>query len=276
MQLQLPHMPEQITKSESKILDYISNNADEFLFSSIGKMSRKLDVSVTTISRFARHVGCKDYKELKQVVIAHSQMEGPAAKMAKTLSSDTEFTVEGWIARQLTCLQKTMEGLDRGAFYEAIRVILGAHRVFIHAKSASASLGQLLFFRLRRLGLEVVLLPSGGSEVLEGLAQAGEGDAVVMFSFSKLSSEGKMILRRQLEAGYRTIAFCSRSFIPEEERADIQLFAYRGEPGEYHSMTGAAAMVDALAVAVSEQMGSESARRLRELHRLKKEYAPDR
>lgn len=65
MQLQLPHMPEQITKSESKILDYISNNADEFLFSSIGKMSRKLGVSVTTISRFARHVGCKDYKELK-------------------------------------------------------------------------------------------------------------------------------------------------------------------------------------------------------------------
>ena len=52
MQLHLPNMPEQITKSESKILDYIYNNTDEFLFSSIGAVSKKLGVSGTTISRF--------------------------------------------------------------------------------------------------------------------------------------------------------------------------------------------------------------------------------
>ena len=42
-----------------------------------------------------------------------------------------------------------------------------AKHILIHAKNASASIGQLLFFRLRRLGLHVSLVPSGGSEVLE-------------------------------------------------------------------------------------------------------------
>ena len=42
-------------------------------------------------------------------------------------------------------------------------------------------------FRLRRLGIEAVLLPSGGSEVLEGLSQARSDDLVVLFSFSKVS-----------------------------------------------------------------------------------------
>ena len=50
MTLQFPQMPEQITKAESRILDYISNNPEEFLLSSIGEVGEKLDVSGTTIS----------------------------------------------------------------------------------------------------------------------------------------------------------------------------------------------------------------------------------
>lgn len=41
-------VPEQITKAESRILDYISNNPEEFLLSSIGEVGEKLDVSGTT------------------------------------------------------------------------------------------------------------------------------------------------------------------------------------------------------------------------------------
>ena len=96
-------------------------------------------------------------------------------------------------------------------------------------------------FRLRRLGIEVVLLPSGGSEVLEGLSQARSDDLVVLFSFSKVSREGRMILAYQKQARYRTLAFTSRSYLPEDERADMNLFVYRGEAKEYHSMTAPAA-----------------------------------
>ncbi len=276
MTLQFPQMPEQITKSESRILDYISNNPDEFLLSSIGAVGKKLDVSGTTISRFVRRLGCEDYKDLKRLVADQNLSEGPAVKMMKTLRTDREFTVENWILRQQMYLQKTLEGLNPDDFVEAVSAILKAHRVFIHAKSASSSLGQLLMFRLRRIGIEALLLPSGGSEVLEGLSQAREGDLVVMFSFSKVSQEGKMILGYQKEAGYRTLAFCSRAFVPENEQADIQLFVYRGEAKEYHSMTAPAAVVDALVVAVSERMGEQSVQRLSSLHNLKKNYAPDR
>ncbi len=276
MTLKFPVMPEQITKSESRILDYISNNTEKFLFASIGTVGRRIGVSGTTISRFARHLGCEDYKGLKRCVAQQNPEEGPAAKLLETLSLDQGFTVENWMARQQIHLQKTLEGLDKEEFQRAVSALLSAHRVFIHGKSASASLAQLLMFRLRRLGIETVLLPSGGSEVLEGLANVKEDDLVVMFSFSKVSREGKMILRHSKGVGYRTIAFCSRAFVPEEEQADAQLFVYRGEAAEYHSMTAPAAVIDALVVAVSEQMGDESVRRLSRLHKMKKSYAPDR
>jgi DNA-binding MurR/RpiR family transcriptional regulator len=273
MQLSFPDMPHQITKAEARILDYISNHTETFLFSSIGQLAKQLDVSDATVSRFARHVGCKDYKELKQYVIQQSTFEGPAAKMAHTLSVEEGFHVKNWIYKQQQYLQKTLEGLDDQDFNDAVEAVLKAKRVFIHAKSASSSLGQLLLFRLRRVGISVSLLPSGGSEIYEGLVQVQPNDLIIMFSFSKVSKEGQMILDYQKEVGYQTIAFCSRTFIPEKERADINLFVYRGELKEYHSMAAPSAMIDALVVSLSEKMGAQSANCLSKLHILKKKYS---
>ena len=131
-------------------------------------------------------------------------------------------------------------------------------------------MAHLLHFRLRRLGLQVALLPSGGSELLEGLSQAEENDLVVLFSFSKLSREGRILLDHSRSAGYRTLAFVGRTCLPAEERADISLFAYRGTEKEYHSMAAPAALLDALAVAVAERLGDEGTQRLQSLHRMKR------
>ena len=272
MQLQFPQMPHQITKAESKILDYISTNTEAFLFAPIGQLAKQLDVSDATVSRFVRHVGCKDYKELKQLVMQQASGEGPAAKLAQTLQANEAFSPIQWLERQQQYLQKTLEHLDCRDFDEAAAALLKANRIFIHAKSASSSLGQLLLFRLRRLGFEVFLLPSGGSEILEGLVQVRPDDLVVMFSFSKLSREGKILLEHQKMIGFRTLTFSSRTFIPKEEQADINLFVYRGEPKEYHSMMAPVAVVDALVVAVSQQMGDESMHTLSKLHAMKKRY----
>ena len=277
MRLELPNTTEQtsseqLTKTDLRLLDYISNNTELFLFSSIGQLARQTGVSDATISRFVRHVGCRDFKELKQMVMEQVSFEGPAAKMAETINSDKGFTPENWILMQQCHLQRTLDAFDRRAFETAMDQILGAKRIFIHAKSASASVGQLLYFRLRRLGLDVTLLPSGGSEMAEGLAQMTEQDLAVMFSFSKVSREGRMILAYQRKVHYHTLAFTSRTVIPEEERADVNLYVYRGKPKEFHAMTGPAAMVDALAVALFQKMGSDSAKRLSAIHRLKKTY----
>ena len=234
MELSLAVSPGELTRAEQKILDYINTNTDAFLFSSIGQLAQRLGLSDATVSRFARHAGCADFKGLKTLVV--EQAAGPAAKMAGTLSQDGVFSPAAWLERQQLYLQKTAKQLDQAEFDRGVEALATARQIFLHGKNASASLAQMLAFRLRRLGLSVSLLPSGGSELLEGLLQAGQQDLVVMFSFSKLSREGRVILEHRRAAGYRTLAFVSRTCIPPEEQADISLFAYRGEEKEYHSM----------------------------------------
>lgn len=272
MELTLDVSPGELTRADQKILDYINTNTDAFLFCSIGQLARQLQLSDATVSRFARHAGCADFKALKGMVM--EQAAGPAAKMAGTLAGQGEFSPVDWLEQQQLYLQKTAQQLSREEFEQAVQTLAQADRIFLHGKNASAPLAQMLAFRLRRLGLQVSLLPSGGSELLEGLVQAREGDVVVMFSFAKLSREGRIILDRSKAAGYRTLAFVSRTCIPAEERADVSLFVYRGQEQEYHSMAAPTALLDALVVAVSQRLGKQAAERLENLHQIKKKYFP--
>ena len=53
----MPDEDSKYTKSDLKIMDFIENYTDEFLFMSIGQLAKRLDMSEATISRFARHIG---------------------------------------------------------------------------------------------------------------------------------------------------------------------------------------------------------------------------
>ena len=85
-----------------------------------------------------------------------------------------------------------------------------------------------------------------------------------------------MILAYQKQAGTERWPLPAGAIFRRHERADMNLFVYRGEAKEYHSMTAPAALVDALVVAVSEKLGDEAVQRLSNLHRLKKAYDPTR
>lgn len=273
MPITFPSMPEKLTANEAALLEFINQHSDRFLFLSIAQLAETLSMSEATVSRFARHVGCRDFKHLKQVVLAQTQTRtGPADKLAATLAEGDGAPLPHWLEQQRYCLEKTEALLDPAEFHRAVQAIVEARRVFVYAKNASRSMAELLRFRLRRIGVDVRLLAGAGNELLEGLAAAGPGDLVVVFSFSKRSTEGAILLDWQREAGYRTLLFTGQLSPLPDPQPDIRLFVYRGEANEYHSMAAPAAIVDALVLGVSAKLGDRAADRLARLRALKQRY----
>ena len=272
MTITVPGREGKYTKSDEKILEFMESHTDEFLFMSIGEVAKRLEVSEATISRAARHLGYRDFKEMKNEIIEQKTGKGAAGKIAGTLLKTQGFDIGKWFAMQQECLRNTLENFDQQEFSRAVSQIQSARNIYIHGKNASASSAQLLFFRLRRLGYKVFMVPSGGSEVIEGIVHAGEGDLVIIFSYSKVSAEGKMILEYAKTAGYITMAFTSRLYAPQEQRADINLYVYRGEKEEFHSMSAPAAMIDALILALSEKDQGDTARNLLKIQKLKEKF----
>lgn len=272
MYFSFPNMPDKFTSAEKMILEYMSRHRDEFLYMTIGQLAATLNISEATVSRFARHVGCEDFKHLKQVVMEQTVQNGPAQKLTNTLRSGNGELLRHCIEQQQYNLQKTLELLNQKEFDRAVKAMMSARRIFLHAKNASRSLAQLLEFRLRRIGRDVHMIPSGGSEVLEGLISIQKEDMVILFGFSKVSSEGRVILDYGKKVGFTTLLFTGRLYPEKEQQADIRLFVYRGEENQYHSMSAPVAVLDALVVALSAQMGAEAVENLEAVHKLKEEY----
>ena len=122
MDLHLPTPAGELTRAEQKILDYINTNTDAFLFSSIGQLAQRLELSDATVSRFARHVGCRDFKALKSLVL--EQSPGPAVKLTATLSQGDHFSPQAWLERQRAYLEKTIQQLSTGEFDRAVEATL--------------------------------------------------------------------------------------------------------------------------------------------------------
>ena len=132
MDLRLPTPAGELTRAEQKILDYINTNTDTFLFSSIGQLAQRLELSDATVSRFARHVGCRDFKALKSMVL--EQSPGPAVKLTATLGQGERFSPQAWLERQRACLETTIQQLSSEEFERAVEALCSARRVFLHGK----------------------------------------------------------------------------------------------------------------------------------------------
>lgn len=265
-------IPQRISDSERKILDYICTQRSQFLFKSIGQLAGELGVSEATLSRFARHVGCDDFKSLKRLLIDQDMASGPGRKLSHTIASGNGQLVEDFLSRQASYIEKTAQLVDQGHFDKAVSILADARRIFIHAKNASASLASLLAFRLRRIALDVHLLPPSGGEFTDQLPLIAEGDVIVMFSFAKLTAEAETLMKRSKSCGAATILFTSRNWQEEGEEPDARLFVYRGEEDEFHSISAPAALMDALYVALSSKLGEKAIAALDEGRQLRKEY----
>ena len=196
MKLEFPNNNESFTKSELEILDFIELNKEEFLFMTIGEISEALSISDATISRFSKKVGCDDFKSLKTLVMSQIQYNGSVAvdKMTQTLKKSEDFTVTDYLKFQQQNIQRTLEYLNPEEFNNSAVEMTKVRKIWVYGKHAAKSLSILLKTRLSRLGINIEILPSGGTELIEALENITKEDMVIIFSFLKLSVEGKILL----------------------------------------------------------------------------------
>ncbi len=264
------------TKAEKKIINYIYQHPSAVIFMSIQQLSAALGISESTISRFARHAGYEDFKALKHHLqhSLNSDTLSPADKISRTLHTEETPSIEKLLQQQIEYIEDTIQQLDLSAASQAAKLLAHASQIHIFGKGASRGLAHLLHFRLRRFGKSVRMIQSAGSEIFEDLIHIHSNDCVLLFGFQKVPLEVQVILDYAKKQDASTILFTSQMYDSPENRADINLYAYRGQPEEYHSMTVPTALADALIVLTADAI-DDSVDTLEYLHQLKESYSKE-
>lgn len=263
------------SKGQKLISNYILENYDKAAYMTASKLGKIVQVSESTVVRFAIELGFEGYPEfqhaLQEIVrtrlTAAQRMEvtnslmGDGDVLSKVLMGDAEK------------IKRTLEDIDATAFEEAVQILAGAKNIYILGVRASASLAGFLAHGLRMISDNVKFVQTtSGSEMFEQIMNIGENDVMVAISFPRYSKRMKNAVSFAKHAGADVIAITDSTASPIAPSADQLLLAKSDMASFADSLVAPMSIINALIVALSRVKQDELRVRLRLLEEIWDEY----
>ena len=258
---------ETLSESEHRIFSYLLEHEQELPVISSDDIARQLGVSTSTISRFWTKIGFKNLKDLKRAVY-ENQSATPFSRLSGALSQWGEegVTLDFLMDRMSRYMEKTFRVVTPQMLDQAVQMILEAGQIYMFAPDASRGIGALLQYRLRRLGIRIEVLPSG-SQIYDFMVNLKEGDLLILYGYSRILTEARILLEYGARTGCRSILFTDILAGDLLSQADLVLYSFRGEPNDYHFMGVPVILTDLLVTKTIQALGGglEKARKLEDI-----------
>jgi DNA-binding MurR/RpiR family transcriptional regulator len=252
-QMILEHYGE-LTKSEKRIADFMSQNQDEAAFLSAAEIAGRLDLSEATMVRFARALNFDSYPALRESLqenfrhrVTHS------ARLRSSLGDLLEAgdIFERLVASEVNFLTESLQTLDREGFRAAVELLRKHQRVFVFGLGPSVSLVDLLEIRLTRSARHVIPLRTSGRELLEPLLLMTKDDLLIAIGFYNMTPSLQIVLEQANQHKTPVILVTDTLGPLLGAKATVTLAARRGPVSSFHSLTVPMTIINALMLALS-------------------------
>lgn len=264
-----------LSKGQKLIANYILEYYDKAAFMTASKLGKTVQVSESTVVRFAVELGYEGYPEMQralQEMIRNKLTSVQRIEVANDRigQSDVLSTV---LHSDIDKIRSTLEKIDRATFNRAVDLILGANKIYILGVRSSAALASFLGFYMNLMFDNVRLVHTTSvSEMFEQVVKVAPGDVVLGISFPRYSSRTVKAMRFCHDSGATVIALTDTMQSPIAENADLVLAAESDMISLVDSLVAPLSLINALIVAISRRKDQELAHTFSELERIWDEY----
>jgi DNA-binding MurR/RpiR family transcriptional regulator len=262
-----------LSATERKVADAILDDIAMAAGATVDQLAGKAGVSIATISRFARSVGCDDTRDLK-MKLAQASAVGTRFLDRSVPAEESTFyariyaDIESTLRAHLPLYTETL-------FEDAMEIVRNARMTYVFGMGgASAVLAQEMQSRMVRLGYPVAAY-SDAVLLRMVAATLDERDAVIMLSASGLTPE--ILSGARIVKQYRArIVALTDATAPLAELADVVIpvrtdetdFIYKPSSSRYAMMLA----IDLLATELAMARQEETRDRLRRIKLALDEY----
>lgn len=267
-------MPE-FSKGQKRIARYILDHYDKAAYMTASRLGSIVEVSESTVVRFAIEVGFDGYPEMQralqelirtrltavQRVDVTNNLIGDDDVLDKVLGADSEK------------IRRTLDEIDRKSFNDAVDKIAGAGSIYIIGVRSSSTLAGFLNFNLRMILDNVKLVgTSSGSEIFEQIMNIGRGDVLIAISFPRYSKRIINAVEYAQSAGADVISITDSRQSPIAAGANQLLLARSDMVSFVDSLVAPLSIINAVIVAVARKKPDEVRERLEKLEHIWDEY----
>ncbi len=216
------------SKGQKMIAQFIIEHYDKAAFMTAAKIAERVDVSESTVVRFATFLGYSGYPEMQkalQVLIKNKL----TAVQRIGLNDDVndKFKLHKKILKnEMNNMRFLFEQFDIEALDRATELILNANRVFVLGLRTSSTLSNYLGFYLDVILDNVkVLNNSGVNSLYEEIIRVKNNDLMIIISYPRYSKTTIDAAKFVKEKGVKIVAITDTEESPAYSLADASILA---------------------------------------------------
>ena len=263
------------SKGQRVIAHYILEHYDRAAYMTAAKLGAIVNVSESTVVRFADELGFGGYPELQRALQELAKTQLTAAQRMEVADNllGKDNILDKVLLGDADKIRHTLESLDREAFYAAIEKIASARNIYILGSRSSASLAGFLNFNFRMMfdNVRHVEVSSGG-ELFEHILNIGRDDVLIAISFPRYSKRTIRAVKYAHQAGANVVALTDSKQSPIATDCDQLLIAQSDMASFVDSLVAPLSIINAMIAAVSMRHHDEVSARLRRLEEIWDEY----
>lgn len=247
-------MMPQFSKSQKLIADYILRHYEKAAYMTALKLGNAVNVSESTVVRFAIELGYEGYPQLQRSLQEHIKNRLTSLqRMDVTRSRIGDLDpVEGVLSQDIDKIRRTMDTVDRESFDNAVNTIISAKRIYIQGAMSSGILASFMHYYLRLVFDKVSLVGSvGTSEMYQQMIHIGEGDLLIAMSFPRYAQSTIQACKFAHDSGAQIIAITDSESSPLVQYAHTPLYACSDMVSFVDSLVAPMSLINALIIAVS-------------------------
>lgn len=252
----IEEMMPRFSKSQKLIGNYILQHYDKAAYMTALKLGTAVNVSESTVVRFAIELGFEGYPQLQRSLQSHIKNRLTSLQRIDVTRSRIGGLdpVEGVLTQDIDKIRRTIDAVDRESFNSAVDSIITAKKIYIQGAMSSGILASFMHYYLRLITDKVTLVGSvGTSEMYQQMIHVGEGDLFIAMSFPRYASSTIKACKFAHESGAKIIAITDSESSPLNQYADTSLYAFSDMVSFVDSLVAPMSLINALIVEVSNR-----------------------
>ena len=264
------------SKGQKLIARFILENYDKAAFMTASKLGKTVQVSESTVVRFATQLGYEGYPSMQRAL--QEMIRGKLTSIQRIQASDGELAgsdlVTNVLQRDIEKIRMAIDQTDGTEFERVVDTIIGAKKIYIVGFRSSSFLAGYLNFYLHLIFKNVTLVQSSAAgEIYEQLAHIGRGDVLVGISFPRYSKMAIHAVEFACRRGAEVVAITDSALSPLYGMAAVSLLAPCDMISFVDSMAAPLSLLNALILAVGQQRRDDLSATLADMEQVWSRYS---
>lgn len=263
------------SKGQKLIGKFILENYDKAAFMTASRLGKTVNVSESTVVRFAAELGYDGYPAMQktlQEMIRNKLTTIQRIEVSNDRIGDHDI-LSMVVQSDIEKIRMSMEEINREDFTAAVEAIVKAQRIYILGVRSSNTLSSFLSFYFNLIFEDVRHVQTTlASEMFEQMLRVKEGDVVIGISFPRYSTRTVRAMEYARDQGATVVAITDSELSPLADTASYKLLAKSDMASFVDSLVAPLSIINALIVAVGRKKNDEVSSIFSKLEHIWDEY----